>query len=261
MLGAIAGDIVGSAYERRPLKSESFPLFSSSSRFTDDSVLTVAQMDQILHGLRWKKTLVEWFHLFPQAGYGGSFAKWCLQGGGEPYGSWGNGSAMRVSPVGWAYDTLEEVLQKAEESAVATHSHPEGIKGAQAVAGAIFWARTGSTKEEIRRALQKRFGYDLGRTLEEIRPEYHFDVSCQGSVPEALVAFFESRDVEDAVRKAVSLGGDSDTQACIAGSVAEAFYRDIPFGLVAEVWKRLHETLQNTVRSFYQRYRPEVQLP
>jgi ADP-ribosylglycohydrolase len=200
---------------------------------------------------------VDWFRLYPQAGYGGTFARWCLAGGGDPYQSWGNGSAMRVSPVAWAYGDLETVLEKARESAVVTHSHAEGVKGAQAVAAAIFLARQGESKEAIRSALRERFGYPLDRTLEEIRPGYRFDVSCQGSVPESLVAFLEADGVEGAIRNAISLGGDADTMACIAGSVAEAFYGEVPRGLVEGVWQRIDAPMKGIVRDFYRRYRPD----
>lgn len=261
MLGAIAGDVVGSVFEREPFQSPHFQLFVPGSRFTDDTVLTVAQMDQILHDRPWQRTLVEWFRLYPRAGYGGNFARWCLAGGGDPYQSWGNGSAMRVSPVGFAYDDLETVLARARDSAVVTHSHEEGIKGAQATAAAVFLARTGAGKDAIREEIEGRFGYALGRRLDEIRPGYRFDVSCQGSVPESLIAFLEADGVEQAIRNAVSLGGDADTMACIAGGVAEAFYGPPTGELLAETWARLDEMLRGVVRAFYARYQSTVSLP
>lgn len=261
MLGAILGDVAGSTRERRPVSGPDFELLPPGSRFTDDSVLTVAQMDQLLHGLRWRKCLVEWFRLYPRAGYGGRFAAWCMSGGGEPYGSWGNGSAMRVSPVGWFYTSLEEVLEAAAASARVTHDHPQGILGAQAVAGAVFLARSGESRDAVRGFLREHCGYPMDRTLEEIRPGYRFDVSCQGSVPEALQAALESEDVEGAIRGAISLGGDADTQACIAGAVAEAFSGGVPQPLVEAVWGLLDGPLRRVARAFYRQVLPEVGIP
>lgn len=250
MLGAIAGDIVGSVYEFHPIKSEDFPLFGEESRFTDDTVMTVAVARAILEGGDYGS----WMHLlgrrYPNAGYGGSFIRWLMADDPKPYGSWGNGSAMRVSPVGLAFDSQERVLTEAFRSAVVTHDHPEGIKGAQAVALAVYLARTGAGKTDIRRELESRFGYDLERTLAEIRPAYHFDVSCQGSVPEAIIAFLESSDYEDAVRKAVSLGGDSDTQACITGGIAAAFYGGVPEDIASRVRSLLPEEFLTVIDHF-----------
>lgn len=228
MIGAIAGDIIGSIYEGYPIKTKAFPLFSSGCRFTDDTVQTVALADSILTGVDYAAKLREYFLLYPGAGYGGFFIRWAASESEGPYNSWGNGSAMRVSPVGYAYDDLETVLTEAEKSAAVTHNHPEGIKGAQAVAAAIFLARTGKTREEIREYVEATFGYDLSRSLDEIRPGYAFDVSCRGTVPPAITALLESVDFEDAIRSAVSLGGDSDTLACITGSMAEAYYGGVP---------------------------------
>jgi len=262
MLGALAGDIIGSVFERSPCETPDFhPLFYEGARFTDDSVLTVAQMDQVLSQRDWVETLVAWFRRYPRAGYGGNFATWCLRGGGAPYQSWGNGSAMRVSPVGWVHESLEATLEAARASAVVTHSHPEGVKGAQATAAAIFLARQGQDREAVRGEVARRFGYDLDRSVAEIRPGYRFDVSCQGSVPEALVAAFEAKGIEEAIRLAISLGGDADTQACIAGAVAEAFEEELPTELLKETWARLEPEMQELVRAFYARYRPEVALP
>jgi ADP-ribosylglycohydrolase len=228
MLGAIAGDIIGSVYEFQPIKSEEFSLFGPGSRFTDDTVMTVAVANAILEGVDYAAEMKAFGRRYPHAGYGGSFIRWIFEDTVLPYNSWGNGAAMRVSPIGQAFDSVEQVLREAQLSAEVSHNHPEGIKGAQATALAVFLARTGAGKEDIRHEITGRFGYDLNRTITEVRPRYGFDVSCQGSVPEALIAFFDSRDYEDAVRKAVSLGGDSDTLACIAGGIAEAFYREIP---------------------------------
>lgn len=228
MLGAIAGDVIGSTFEAWPTKTADFPLFSDRSRFTDDTVLTVAIAHAILEGEDYGLALRDFGRRYPYAGYGGSFYDWLKSAEPRPYGSWGNGSAMRVSPVGFAFDTVEDVLEEAAKTAAPTHNHPEGIKGAQAVALAIFLARTGSSKGEIRESIGRRFGYDLTRTLDEIRPDYSFEISCQKSVPESMIAFLESDDLEDAIRKAISLGGDADTMACIAGGIAEAFYGEVP---------------------------------
>ncbi|MGC8491945.1 MAG: ADP-ribosylglycohydrolase family protein [Syntrophobacteraceae bacterium] len=239
MLGAIAGDIIGSVYEHRPIKTVQFPLFEDRSRFTDDSVLTLAVACSILDKSDYAETLKAFGRNYPDAGYGAAFHKWLNSSENRPYNSWGNGAAMRVSPVGFAFNTLEEVLCEAKKTAAVTHDHPEGIKGAQATALAVFLARTGSTKEEIRREITRRFGYDLERTIDQIRPGYSFDVSCQGTVPQAITAFLDSHDFEDAVRLAVSLGGDSDTLACIAGGISHAFYREIRPEIVSEVRRRL----------------------
>jgi len=254
MIGAIAGDIIGSVYEHHPIKTKDFPLFHRRARFTDDSVLTVAVADAILTGRPYHETVREWGRRYPQAGYGGSFLEWLHAEDPRPYYSWGNGSAMRVSAVGWAFTTEEEVLRQARHSAEITHNHPEGIKGAQATALALYLARTGVAKEEIRARLQNGFGYDLARTVAAIRPHYAFDVSCQGTVPEALIAFFEADSYEVTVRNAVSLGGDSDTLACIAGSIAEAFYGGVPETVRAEVQARLTPDLWQRVAAFEQRY-------
>ena len=253
MLGAIAGDVIGSVYEGDNVKTPDFgPLFARFSRPTDDTVLTCAVAEWILRGAgddladRFKV----WFRLYPYAGYGATFIKWASATTRSPYGSWGNGSAMRVSPVGLAFDTLEETLHQARRSAEVTHNHPEGIKGAETVAGCIFLARTGRSKADIREFVGTRFGYDLSRSLDEIRPAYQFDVSCQGSVPQAITAFLESEDWEDAVRKAVSLGGDSDTIAAITGGVAAAAYGGVPSGIRAEVEGRLTPDMRAILAEF-----------
>lgn len=250
MLGAIAGDVIGSPYEGRPIKTTDFPLFSPRSRFTDDTVLTVAVAHAILHDEGYGEALKAFGRRYPRAGYGGNFFNWIFEEEVAPYNSWGNGSAMRVSPVGWAFDEVQRVLEEAERTAAVSHNHPEGIKGAQATALAVFRARTGAGKEEIRAEIGERFGYDVERTVDEIRPGYTFDVSCQGSVPEALVAFFDSDDYETAVRLAVSLGGDSDTLACIAGAVAEAFYGRVPEAIAANARRRLPQEFRDVLDEF-----------
>jgi ADP-ribosylglycohydrolase len=259
MLGAIAGDIIGSVYEGDNVKTPYFhPLFHDGARPTDDTILTVAVADAILReddGGDLVDRLKYYARIYPYAGYGGNFLRWVMSNSRKPYNSWGNGSAMRVSPVGWAYDTLEEVEVRAAWSAEVTHNHPEGVKGAMATAAAIFLARRGQSKEQILEHVEGRYGYDLHRSLDSIRPAYCFDVSCQGSVPEAIIAFLESESYEDAVRKAVSLGGDSDTIACITGGIAEAFYGGVPEVIATEALSRLDHKLRGVVEEFAARYR------
>jgi ADP-ribosylglycohydrolase len=254
MLGAIAGDVIGSVHEGAGIKSEDFPLFGPRSRFTDDSVLTAAVAEAILTDGDYGSALRRLGRRHPNAGYGGSFARWLQSEQPAPYRSWGNGAAMRVSPVGFAFDSAEVVLREAERSAAVTHNHTEGVKGARATALAVFLARTGTGKAAIREAITACSGYDLDRRLGAIRPGYGFDVSCQGSVPESLIAFLESRDYEDAVRKAISLGGDADTMACIAGAVAEAFYGGVPPAIAAEVRRRLPADLMAVLDRFEARF-------
>ena len=256
MLGAICGDVIGSAYEWHSTKKEDFELFTPRTDFTDDSVLTVALADCILEGGDYGKALLEYGRQYPGRGYGGRFANWLLSGSLKPYYSFGNGSAMRVSAVGWAFDTLEEVLEEAEKTALPSHNHPEGIKGAQATAACIFLARRGHPKEKIRNLVQELFGYNLERKLEDIRPSYSFDVTCQGSVPESIVAFLESTGYEDAIRKAISLGGDADTQACIAGGIAEAFYGEVPLFIQEKVLELLPEKFKQVLSAFEERFIP-----
>ncbi len=250
MLGAIAGDIIGSVYESGWIKRTNFALFAPGARFTDDTVLTVAVADCILNNKDYAVTLKEYGRRYPDAGYGGMFYRWLCRPDSAPYNSYGNGSAMRVSPVGFAFSTIDEVLREAKRSAEVTHNHPDGIKGAQVIASAIFLARTGKEKKEIARYIEERFGYNLRQTLDEIRPNYQFDETCQGSVPQAVIAFLESIDYEDAVRKAVSLGGDSDTLACMAGGIAQAYYNKIPSYIVSEVRQILNEDLLAIVDEF-----------
>jgi len=256
MLGAIAGDVIGSVFEGRGLKTKAFDLFSPRSTFTDDTVMTVAVAAWILDGLDLAQALRDFGRRHLWRGYGLSFMEWLLDGTKGPYDSWGNGSAMRVSPVAWAFDDLEEVLRRAQRSAEVTHNHPEGIRGAQATALAVFLGRKGAGKEEIRRRVESRCGYDLVLTTDEIRPGYGFDESCQGSVPESLICFLESHDYESAVRNAISLGGDTDTMACIAGGVAEAHYGGVPEPIAAAVRERLTKDLLDVLDRFQARYGP-----
>ena len=228
ILGAICGDTVGSNYEWHSTKDKNFRLENPRTRFTDDTVMTVAIMAWLLGDYPTPVEAMQTLgRRYSRAGYGGGFRKWIDSPTPQPYNSFGNGSAMRVSGCGWLFDTEEETLAKAKESAEVTHNHPEGIKGAQATALAIFMARTGKSKEDIKARITELFGYDLDRKLDDIRPGYSFNrdtVSCQGSVPEAIISFLESTSYEDAIRNAISLGGDADTQGAIAGSIAEAFY-------------------------------------
>ena len=250
MIGAIAGDIIGSAYESAPIKTTEFKLFQAHSTFTDDTVLTVATASAILHNGQYVEAYRSYGRRYPHAGYGGSFLNWLSSHDSKPYSSWGNGSAMRVSPIGFAYDSVAAVLDEARLSAVSTHNHPEGIKGAQALALAVFLAHHGADKAKIKEELSNRFLYDLNRSLDSIRPFYSFDISCQGSVPESIIAFMESVDFEDAIRKAISLGGDSDTMACIAGAIAQAYYRELPAVIIDEVRKRLPMEFLETINRF-----------
>ncbi len=254
MIGAIAGDIIGSIYEFRPIKTKDFPLFQPRSRFTDDTVLTVAIAEAILSGRPYAQSVREIGRRYPGAGYGGFFNDWLHSDDPKPYNSWGNGSAMRVSPVGFAFDTLDEVLGEAKKTADFTHNHPEGVRGAQATALAVFLARLGHSKEEIREQIGLRFGYDLSRTVDDIRPGYSFNESCLGTVPQAMIAFLDSTSYEDAIRNAVSLGGDSDTLACITGGIAQAFYGDVPEHIQARVREILPMDLLETVEIFSKKY-------
>jgi ADP-ribosylglycohydrolase len=259
MLGAIAGDVIGSVYEgkkawRHERRVDFEPLFAPAAHFTDDTVLTVAVADSILHGGDLVDLLRQYARAYPAAGYGGTFLAWAASDSREPYNSWGNGSAMRVSPVGFAYDMLDEVLVRARWTAEVTHNHPEGIKGAEAVAAAVFLARTGSSKDDIRAFIERKFRYDLSASIEEIRPNYRFDVSCQGSVPQAITAFLDSTDFESAVRLAVSLGGDADTIACIAGGIAQAYYGGVPEPIRTQTLARLDDRLRSVLEAFEGRY-------
>lgn len=263
MIGSIIGDVAGSFYEICNTKSKEFEFFSDRSRFTDDSVLTVATADWLLHGGKCETYYADWGNTYPSAGYGGNFHNWLWsmdhKGYAEPYNSCGNGSAMRIGPVGWAFDTIEETLEAAKNSAECTHNHPEGIKGAQAVALCIFMARNGSTKDDIKSKVTSMFGYDLNFTIDGIRATYGWDsefgnsVLCQASVPQAIVAFLDGNDFEDCVRNAISIGGDSDTIACITGSIAEAFY-GVPDKIIKEVMKYLPCSFKSVISEFENKY-------
>lgn len=260
MYGAILGDIIGSPFEfDRGDKTKDFKLFSRKSHFTDDSVMTLAVCEALLK-VGQDATVKEiedtvissmqsWGRRYPRAGYGGYFRRWLTARHPEPYNSFGNGSAMRVSAVGWLYDSLEKTRTVAKATANVTHNHPEGIKGAEATASAIFMARNDSSKEEIKKYIENEFHYDLNRTLNEIRPGYHMDETCQKTVPEAIIAFLEAKDFEDAIRNAVSLGGDTDTLGAITGSIAEAYY-GIPEWLMTECRKRINRDMRVVLDDF-----------
>jgi ADP-ribosylglycohydrolase len=255
MIGAIAGDIIGSVYEYGRTKSKDFPLFGPTSAYTDDSVLTVAVAQAIMTDGDYRKSVLDLGRRYPNTGYGGLFMSWLNSPDPKPYNSWGNGSAMRVSPVGFAFDSVEDVLREAQRSAEFTHDHPEGIKGAQATALALFLARTEWDKDLIRTEITNRFGYDLCRTVDDIRPSYGFDESCQKTVPEAIIAFLDSTSYEDAIRNAVSLGGDSDTLACITGGIAEAYYGPVPAVIMEQVRGILPADLWGITEAFCTKFR------
>ena len=262
MIGAIIGDIVGSSYEFYPhnIKTTDFPLLKASSKFTDDTVMTCAIAAAIMKVMAKRgdkiseedleaeiiKSMHEFGNRYPKAGYGGRFIHWLASKNPKPYGSFGNGSAMRVSPVAWAFDTLEDVEKFAEISARVSHNHPEGIKGAQSVAGAIFLARNGKSHSEIKEYIENKYGYDLNKTLAQIRPDYYHIESCQGSVPESIISYLEASDFESTIRNAVSLGGDADTQAAIAGSIAEGEY-EIPHEIIDSCLSRLDDFIRDVV--------------
>lgn len=256
MIGALAGDIIGSVYEWDNIKTTDFQLFSPKCFFTDDTVLTVALAESILTGFDYADLMKKYYRKYPNAGYGGSFHRWARSNDTHPYNSWGNGAAMRISPAGFAFDSLHDVLEKSKAYTIVTHNHPEGIKGAQATASAIFLARKKATKAEIKNYVSLTFGYDLDRTCDEIRPVYKFNESCQETVPEAIIAFLESDGFENAIRLAISLGGDSDTLACITGGIAQAFY-GVPEEIRSSVLEILDEKLGAITMEFSHKYSRE----
>lgn len=265
MLGSIIGDIVGSIYEFNNIKTKDFPLFSDRCEFTDDSILTLATAEWLLDGGKPDESGAYYLrHALrnpsPMGAYGSSFVRWiqrASQGDTAPYNSCGNGSAMRVGPVGWAYDTREEVLAAAKASADCTHNHPEGVKGAQATALCIMMARQGATKQEMRREIETTFGYDLSLTCDELRRTYDWEATCQGTVPQAICAFLEGQDFEDCVRNAISIGGDSDTLGCITGSIAEAYY-GIPRDLRERTLSFLPADYRALVEQFESRFGSKI---
>lgn len=265
MIGAIIGDIVGSVYEWNNIRTKEFPLFRENCFFTDDTVMTISVAEALMNGGAeddFIDAMKEYGRMYPDAGYGGRFGAWLFSNSRKPYRSWGNGSAMRTAAVGWWCDSLAETRALAARAAGVTHDHPEGIKGAESTAAAIFLARTGYSKAEIKEYVEHEFGYDLSRTLDEIRPSYRFNESCQETVPQAITAFLESADFEDAIRNAVSLGGDSDTLAAITGSIAEAAY-GVPEWMKDKAQEYLDEPLRDVLRRWGQAHlkKPEQALP
>ena len=256
MKGAIVGDILGSPHEFLPEKEFNFELINRFIKYTDDSVLTIAVADALLNNLSYDEALVTYSRKYPNKGYGGNYRKWIDKEGEErkPYNSLGNGSAMRVSPVAWFYDSLEDVLEGAKRSSDVTHNNPEGIRGAKATAAAIFLARKGASKDKIYHYLQETFYYDLTRSYEYIYGNATFDETCPVSVPEAIICFLESENFEDAIRKAINLGADADTQAAIAGSIAEAFYEGVPDELWIPCKAKLAPDLLEVTEKFYQEF-------
>ena len=252
ILGAILGDIAGSSFEFRNEKSTDIDLFAASDYFTDDTVMTIAVAEWLMTGASLPDIMRNWGAKHPYAGYGGMFHRWLFpydEDNMKPYNSFGNGAGMRVSPCGYIARTLDEALDLAKQSAEVTHNHPEGIKGAQSIASAIFLARQHTPKEGIRRYIENTFGYDLQRTCDEIRPTYGFDETCQGSCPEAIIAFLESTDYESAIRLAISLGGDSDTIACMTGGIAAAYY-GIPDWMIEKAVKYLPSDMIDIINRF-----------
>ena len=254
MIGAIAGDVIGSVYEARPIKTVEFELFDPECGFTDDTVLTIAVADFILHGGDLAEKFKTYYHLFPDRGYGGGFRQWACSSSLLPYASFGNGAAMRVSPVGFASDSLGEAMQKAKETAEVTHNHLEGIRSAQAVASCIYLAREGKSKDQIREFIESTIGYDLSESIDSLRLNYEFDATAIGSVPEALRAFYEAESYEEAIRLAVSLGGDSDTQACIAGGIAQAYFKSIPEVIIDNTLAALDDPLIEVIIEFNMKF-------
>lgn len=261
LMGAILGDIAGSIYEFDPHKSTDINLQDKRMDYTDDTIMTIAVADWILNDKRHTmnglvERMQQWGRRYPHpmGAYGNMFSQWLRSDNPMPYNSWGNGSAMRVSAVGFAFDTLEETMNVAKKCSEVTHNHPEGIKGAQATAAAIFMARTGSTKKEIRRFITDTFGYNLDRSCDDIRPTYGFDGSCQGTVPESIIAFLDSKDYEDALRLCISLGGDADTMGAITGAIAGAYYNKMPYALYEFGMEKLPKDIQNVVGLFNSKY-------
>lgn len=257
IIGAISGDIIGSTREFKPIKTKEFNLFEKRSRFTDDTIMTLAIAKWLCDDKTSKEVLIKNLKYFgnkyPRTGYGARFNNWFAQESCEPYGSWANGSAMRVSPCAWVANSFEEAHNLAYTSAIVTHNHPEGVKGALATSDAIYLAKIGASKDEIKNHVEVRYEYDLSRSLDHIRPWYDFDVSCAGSVPEAIICFLEADSFEDAIRNAISLGGDSDTQAAIAGSIASAYW-EVPKNISYKSIHRLDYFLLNVFIGFEEKF-------
>ena len=257
MYGSIIGDICGSIYEFNNYKTdtpENINIIHPKCYFTDDTILSVAIADAILSDGDYKKNLLKWAWKYPKSGYGYRFMQWCLNKNPQPYNSYGNGSAMRVGSIGWAFDTLEQTIDEAKRTAEVTHNHKEGIKGAQAVAGAIFLARNNKTKTEIKEFIEKEFKYNLNKDLSAVRKKNKFEVSCQKTVPPAIMAFLGSNDFINSIQIAISLGGDTDTLACITGSIAEAFYKEIPLSIIDFINKKLDDDMKKIISKYHEKY-------
>jgi len=254
MLGSIIGDIIGSVYEFHPTKDYNFEAFAEGSTFTDDTVLTIAIADALLNEHSFKDAVYKWARKHPKRGYGRKFWNWMVSKDPQPYNSFGNGSAMRASPIGFMELPLDEKIALAKESAIITHNHPEGVKGAQAIATAIHMALNGQDKMQIKKAIEESYQYDLSRDYQDIKVDYKYDITCPGSVPEAFIAFLESEDYESAIRLAISLGGDADTQACMVGGMAEAYYKELPEEFIHKAMGILPEEMQAIIRNYYKRY-------
>lgn len=250
LLGAICGDIIGSCYELAPTKDCNFKLFTDRSRFTDDTVCSIGVADALIHQKPFEGRIQYWCRKYPRAGYGGMFRRWLYSDTMDPYNSWGNGSAMRVSAVGAIADSSDEAMALAKKSAEVTHNHPEGIKGAQATALAIHLALTGKSKDEIKNVIENTFAYNLHRKYDDIQPQYRFEVSCQKSVPESIIAFLESDDYESAIRKTIAFGGDADTMGAITGGIAAAFYGEIPSHILSGCLNRLPDEMKEVIDKF-----------
>ncbi len=257
MTGSVIGDIIGSTYEFNPTKDYHFQLFTKEMTYTDDSVLTFAVIDSLLNKNPFDKSIHKWGNDYPGRGYGYRFSQWLADRNPKPYNSFGNGSAMRVSPVGLVLPSKIQVLKFAELSAEVTHNHTEGIKGARAVALAVHLACQGLDKSDMKKEIERETGYDLSKTYQQIHSDYAFNETCQGSVPEALTAFFESTDFESAIRLAIALGGDADTQACIAGGIAEAYYKEIPQVFIDKCLPLLTEEMRTLLKRLYKDYKLE----
>ena len=257
IIGAICGDVIGSPFEFHPIKTKDFDLFNVHSCFTDDTVMTLAIASWLIKDKTSKDVLIDELQTFGNrylnAGYGRMFLNWLREENPQPYGSWANGSAMRVSPCAWVADSLEEAQDLAKKSSIVTHDHPEAVKGALATCDAIYLARIGANKDEIKEHVETRYGYNLSRSLDDIRPSYSFDVSCKGSVPESIICFLEADDYEDTIRNCVSLGGDADTQAAIAGGIASAFW-EVPKDIVDESVSRLDDFLLDALIDFEDKF-------
>jgi ADP-ribosylglycohydrolase len=260
MIGTIIGDIIGSRFERNPTKNKKFKLFTPECNYTDDSVMSMATLESITKNVPYSTSYQKWGSEYPNRGYGSAFKEWITQTIPQPYNSWGNGSAMRVSPIGYIYNTEKDVLKQAKLSAECSHNHPEAIKGAQATALAIFMARNNKTKEEIQKRIELLFGYDFSIPISKYKMKYEFDVTCQGSVPQSIQCFLESKNYEDCIRTAIAMGGDSDTMAAISGGIASAYYGEIPAYMMKQAFKVLPDRIWHLIMYYAKKYNWKAEL-